>query len=139
MLIKLLPHPTGSIFLQIGLSGRRLHWSASLRSIVPPSVFCIEGLGSCCGSLSIGAQRVCQNPGMGQPCPSVVVVPKPLLHAHAGNCPLTSHVPLKHSIPHLFHVMKRETEAAAGKWPARSTPASPSHLPGSPQSDAGKT
>lgn len=30
MLIKLLPDPTGSIFLQIGLSGRRLHFSGSL-------------------------------------------------------------------------------------------------------------
>lgn len=30
ILIRLLPDPTGSIFLQIGLSGRRLHFSGSL-------------------------------------------------------------------------------------------------------------
>lgn len=42
MLIKLLPDPTGSIFLQIGLSGRMLHFSGSLRSIFAFSLNCLH-------------------------------------------------------------------------------------------------
>lgn len=54
----------------------------------------------------------CPNPGDGAALPVCGGDARAL---HADNGPLTSHVALKNSILHLFRVMKRETEAAAGK------------------------